>query len=182
MDCTFIIFHIFQCFLPYSKSYHVRFSFSYFLSFFSPYYRSYSLGVSFFTFPSISSHIPGPTIFVSHFTRLSVFSTYSRHNSACVSFLSFYRFLALFQVLVFTFLIFHVFAYFSKYFRSYNVSHFPRFSGFLGIFQFLRVSFSFSFVSILAICHVLQCTFIIFLIIQCFLPYSSSYQVRFPFS
>ena len=99
------------------------------------------MGVSFFTFPSFSSHIPGPTMFVSHFPRLSVFSTYSRYYSACVSFLTFFRFLALLQVLVCTFFIFPDFDSFSKYFRSYNVSHFPRYSVFLDIFQFLPCEF-----------------------------------------
>jgi hypothetical protein len=95
----------------------------------------------FFTFPSFSSHIPGPIMFFSHFPRLSVFSTCSRYYSACVSFHTFFRFLALFQVLMSTFLIFHVFDSFSKNFRSYNVSHFPRFSVFLAIFQFLPCEF-----------------------------------------
>ena len=186
LQCTFIFFHVFHCFSPYSRSYHVRFSFSYFLSFFSPYYRSYSLGVSFFTFPSFSSHIPGPTMFVSHFPRLSVFSTYSRHNSPCVSFHKFFRFLALFQVLLCTFLIFHSFDSFSKYFRSYIVSHFPRFSVFLDIFQFLPCEFlifvcqysrhmscptvyiyHFSHFSVfLAIFQFLSCEILIFLICQ----------------
>ena len=133
-------------------------------------------------FPWFSSHIPGPTMCVSHFPRLSVFSTYSRHYSACVSFHTFFRFLGLFQVLVCTFLNFHVFDSFSKYYWSYNVSHFHIFQCFLTYSSFYNVSFSFSFVSILAICHVLQCTFIIFLVFQCFSPYSSSYNVRFSFS
>ena len=133
-------------------------------------------------FPWFSSHIPGPTMFVSHFPRLSVFSTYSRYYSACVSFLSFFRFLALLQVLVCTFFIFPVFDSFSKYFRSYNVSHFPRYSVFLDILQFSPCEF------LIFVCqyfrHMSCPTMYIyhFLVFQCFSPYSSSYHVRFSFS
>ena len=90
-----------------------------------------------------SQHIPDTTVHVFHFTRFSGFSPY--YKSWCVQF-SFFLFLTLSQnisgpTLI---LIFHVFQCFLTYSSSYHVS------------------FSFSFVSILAICHVLQCTFIIF--------------------
>ena len=140
----------------------------------------------FFSFFSVSHHIPVPNMWDSHFPRLSVFSTYSRHYSACASFHTFLRFLALFQVLLCTYLIFHVFDSFSKYFRSYNVSKIPRFQVFLDTFQFLPREFfificqyschmscptvyihQFSCFSVfLAIFQLLSCEILIFLVCQ----------------
>ena len=54
LHCVFLFFHVFQCYLPYFTSYSVHFSFS--------------------TLFSVSRHIPGQTIFVFHFSRISVFS------------------------------------------------------------------------------------------------------------
>ena len=51
--CTFIIFHVFQCFSPKSRFYSVYFSF--------------------FMFFTVSRHIPGPTVCVSQFSCFSVF-------------------------------------------------------------------------------------------------------------
>ena len=155
------------------------------LSVFSPYYRSYSLGVSFFTFPSFSSHIPGPTMFVSHFPRLSVFSTYSRHNSPCVSFHKFFRFLALtrsycvhfsfFILLTLSqnisgptmFLIFHVFQCFLAYSSSYVwVSHFfGQYSRHMSCPTVYIYHFS-HFSVFLAIFQFLSCEILIFLVCQ----------------
>ena len=42
-------------------------------SWFSPYSRSYSGHFSFFTFFSVSRHIPGHTVFVFHFPHFSIF-------------------------------------------------------------------------------------------------------------
>ena len=54
----FLIFHVFQCFLTYSsptmRVSHFR------LSVFSPYVMSYSVHLSFFSFLSVSRHIPVP--------------------------------------------------------------------------------------------------------------------------
>jgi hypothetical protein len=55
-----------------------------------PYSRSYCVHFSFSTFFSVSCPIPGPTVYISHFPRFSLF-------------------LAMFQVLKFAFHIFHVF-------------------------------------------------------------------------
>ena len=104
-------------------------------SVFSPWSRSYSVPFPFSTFLSVSRHIPGQTVFVSHFPRFSVFSPYSRSNSVFVSFFTFFSFLAIFHVLECEFLIFHVFQ-----FSRHNpgsivcISHFSRFSVFLAIF------------------------------------------------
>ena len=189
-----------------------------------------------------SRHITGPSMFVSHFLLLSVFSTYSRSYSFCVSFSTFFRFLTLFQVLECTFFIFDIFDSFSQYFRSCNVFfsfstffcvsrhipiptmwvshfllsvfslyvmsytvlyHFLRFSVFLAIFQdlpceiliFIFCQFSRhipgptvcvshfpGFLTFLAICQVLEFTFIIFHVFLCFSPYSRSYHVSFSIS
>ena len=100
LQCVYLIFHDFQCFLPYSRSYQLIFSISE-LSFFLTYSRSYSVHFSFFTFFTVSCHIPGPTV--------------------CVSFSTFLSFLAIFQDLQCVFLIFLVFRCFSPYSRSYSV-------------------------------------------------------------
>ena len=69
LQCAFLIFHVFECFLPYAKSYSICVSFTTFFSFldifqvmqclcfifhvfdcFWPYSRSYSVHFSFFTF------------------------------------------------------------------------------------------------------------------------------------
>ena len=91
LHCAFLTFYIFQSFLPYSRSYSVRFSF-------------YTL---FFRF---SRNIPDPKVCVSHYSRFSVFlaicqvlryafliihafqcfSPYSRSYSVCFSFSMFF--------------------------------------------------------------------------------------------
>ena len=58
LQCTFVIFHIFQLFSPYSTSYSVCFSFSTFFSFFR--------------------QNPGPTVCISHISHFHCFSLYSR--------------------------------------------------------------------------------------------------------
>ena len=103
---------------------------------------SYSVCFSFCTFFSVSSHISYPTIWVSHFPHLSVFSPYSRSYRVCVSFYTFFRFLTIFQVLQCSFLICYVFQCFSPYFISYHASFsFSSFVGFLAIFQVLKCEF-----------------------------------------
>jgi len=72
LHCVFLIFHIFECFLPYSRSNSVCVSFSTFLSFLAI-VQVYFVYFSFSTFFNVSSHILGPTVFVSHFPRFSVF-------------------------------------------------------------------------------------------------------------
>ena len=67
---------------------------------------------SFSRFLSVSSHIPGPTVFVSHFPDVSVFSPYSRSYSLHFSFSRFSVFLAIFQVPFCEFLIFFFFQFY----------------------------------------------------------------------
>jgi len=59
------IFHVIQCLWPIFPRFSV----------FSPYSRSYSVYFSFFMFFTVPCHIPGHTVFMSHFPRFSVFST-----------------------------------------------------------------------------------------------------------
>ena len=56
-----------------------------------------------------SRHIPGPTVYFSHFSRFSVISSFFKSSSGCFSFYMIFTFLAIFQVLQWAFLIFHVF-------------------------------------------------------------------------
>ena len=70
LQCVSLIFHVFQCYLPYFTSYSVHFSFS--------------------TLFSVSLHIPGQTMFESHFSRISFFSPYSRSYNVQFSFSTFF--------------------------------------------------------------------------------------------
>ena len=119
----FSIFHVFQCFSPYSSSYSVCVSFSTFQ--FSRHNQVLECGFffSFFMFLSVSLHIPGPTVCISHFPRFSVF-------------------LLTFQVIQCLCLIFNVFQ-FSFHIPGTTVCifHFPRFSVFLPILQVLKCTF-----------------------------------------
>jgi hypothetical protein len=105
-----------------------------------------------------SRHIPCPRVCISYFPLFSVFSPYSRSYSVCVSFCMFFNFLAIFQVLQSTYLIYQVFHCFSQNSRSS-----------------LNVSSSFSkFFSFLSIYQVLDCKCLIFEVFQCFSTYSRS--------
>ena len=94
LQCPFLIFHVFKCFSPYSRSYHVYVPFPRFFSFFF-------------------CHNPGPRVCFSPFPTFSVFHTIF-HILQCV-FLIFQncQFLAIIQVLQCAFLIFHLFQCFS---------------------------------------------------------------------
>ena len=96
-------------------------------SVFSPCSRSYIVHFSFSTFFTVSRHIPGLTLSFSHFP-------------------SFSEFLALFHVIQYSFLIFHIFQCFLPYSRSSSVcvSYFSRFSSFLHYSKSYSVHFSFS--------------------------------------
>ena len=91
LQCVYLIFHDFQCFLPYSRSYQLIFSISELVSFldifqvlqctflifhifhcFLPYSRSYSVCLIFHVF-KFSGHISGPAVCISHFSRFSLF-------------------------------------------------------------------------------------------------------------
>ena len=111
---------------------------------------------------------------VSHFPQFSFFSSYSRSysvhfsfspflsvslqfslNSVCVSFSTFFSYLAISQVLQWVFLNLHLFQYFLPNSRTYSV----------------RVSFS-TFFSFFAKFHFLQWVFLNLHIFQCLLSYS----------
>ena len=104
---------------------------------FLAYARSYSVCVSFSMFSHFSSHIPGPTQNIPHFSTFSVFLTiFQVLQCVCVSFFTFVSFLAIFQALQCTFLIFHLFQCFSLYSRSYHVNFsFSSYVIFLVIFK-----------------------------------------------
>ena len=200
LQCTYLIFHVFHCFLVCSRSYQCEF-------------HSFLVG-------HFSHNIQSPRVFSSHFPRFSVFSPYSRSNSVCFSFSTFFQVSEHIHILEFVFLIFLVFQ-FSNHTPGPTVciSHFPRISVFLHIsgptmfvsyfprfsiffpqsssysvnFSYLKfftvsyhipcttvcVSHFTSFSLFLAIFHVLLCDFLHFLVFQLsvFSPYSKSYSV-----
>jgi hypothetical protein len=165
LSCEFLIFLIFQSFIPHFISYHVSFYFSSFFSFLAIFQVcSYSVQFSFFLFFSVSRHIPGPTVGISHFSRYSVFLT-------------------TFQVIQCLCLIFHFFQ-FSHHIPCPTVciSTFSCFSLFLSIFQVLQC--------VSLIFHVFQlfrqnpgpiCIFHIFHVFHCFSSKCRSYSVCFSF-
>ena len=136
-------------------------------------------------FFSISLHVPGPTLWVSHFARFSMI-------------------LAIFQVLPYEFLIFLVsqfsqhipgpkvcMPHFPWFFQLSHhtpgpkvyVPHFSRISVFFTIFHVLQfVDLIFHYFHFPSILQVLQCAFLIFHDFECFSPYSWSYSVHFSFS
>ena len=172
--CTFLIFHVFQCFLPYSRSYSVHFSFLTFFGVFAIFQCLQCAFLIFYVF-QFSQHIPGPRVCIAHFSRFSVFLTICQVIHDCVLFFSF---LAIIQVLQWSFLIVHIFQCFSPYSSSYSVCvSFSTFFSFFFLFLFL-----FLFCFVFAILQVLQCVFHTFPRFSVFLPYPSSYSVHFTFS
>ena len=137
LQCLCSIFHFFQWFLPYSRSYHISFSFSSFDIFLAIFQVLKWVCIPFHVF-QFFQHILVPVMWISLFF-----------------FFSFSSFIAIFQVLQCAFLIFHPFQFFSPYSRSYSVylilhilqffrhipgpimfiSHFSSFSVFLAIFH-----------------------------------------------
>jgi hypothetical protein len=127
LECVFLIFHVFDCFWPYSSSYSVCVSFCNllrFLAIIQVLHCVFLLSM----FVTLSRHIPGTTLCVSHFPQFSFFSPYYRSysvyfsfspflsvscqfslNSVCVPFSTFFNFLAIFQVLQCVFLNLHIF-------------------------------------------------------------------------
>ena len=149
-------------------------------SFFSPYSRSYSVHFLFSPFLSVSRQ----------------FSL----NTVCVSFSTFFSFLAIFQVLECVLLNLHVFQCFSNFpGHTFFVSHFPRYSVFSPHSRSYSVCVSFcNLLRFLAIIQVLHCVFLLskFLTVSrhipsptvcfshiprfsVFSPYSRSYSVFF---
>ena len=172
--CTFLIFHVFQCFLPYSRSYSVHFSFLTFFGVFAIFQCLQCAFLIFYVF-QFFQHIPGPRVCIAHFSRFSVFLTICQVIHDCVLFFSF---LAIIQVLQWSFLIVHIFQCFSPYSSSYSVCvSFSTFFSFFFLFLFL-----FLFCFVFAILQVLQCVFHTFQRFSVFLPYPSSYSVHFTFS
>ena len=138
---------------------------------------SYSVCFSFNTFFSISCHISCPTMWVSPFPRLSVFSPYTRSTSVCVSFHMFFgvsHHISCPTMWVSPFLR----CQFSHHIPGPRVCnfHFSIFSMFLAIFQVMQcfVSFSTFFFSFLAKIQVLHS---IFLSISCIPLFLSKFQV-----
>jgi len=140
-------------------------------------YFSFSVIYSFLIFCDFqfSRHIPGPTVYISHFSRFCVISSFFKWSSGCFSISLIFSFLSIFHVLQWTFLnfptlsvflaIFHVLKCVFLIFRNFQfsrhipvptvcISHFPPFSMCLAIFQ------------------VLQCVGLIFHVFSVFVPYS----------
>ena len=125
LQCAILIFHLFQCFSPYS--------------------RSSSVFVSFSTFFLISRHLPGPTMCISHFPLFSVFLAIFQVLQ-CV-FLIFHDF-QFSRHIPPSYSVHFPFANFfsvSRHIPGHTVfvSHFQRFSVFLAIFQILQSLFIF---------------------------------------
>ena len=150
----------FQCFLPYFRLYSACVSFSMFFSFLA--IINVHQCVFFFTFSRVSCHISCPSV--------------------CFSFSMIFSILATLHVLQCAFLSFHVF-HFSRHNPDPTVciSHFPRFSVFLNIFQVLPYlcHIFLVFFSFLVIIQVLQCAFLFFHKFHCYSPYFKSYVVCF---
>ena len=68
LECVFLIFHVFECFLPYSRSNSVCVSFSTFFSFLPRILVLQCVTPIFYVF-QCSRHNPGPTVCISHFSR-----------------------------------------------------------------------------------------------------------------
>ena len=80
LQCVYLIFHDFQCFLPYSRSYQLIFSISDFVSFLAIFQVLQCVCLIFHVF-QFSCHNPGPTICVCHFS----FCQFSRHiTTVCI--------------------------------------------------------------------------------------------------
>ena len=97
ITCPKVCIIIFQCFLPYFRSYCVHLSFSTFFTFFLPYSLIRQCGLIIFLVFLFSRHILGPTVCIFHFSRFKCFWPYSRSYSVCVSFSTLFNFLAIFR-------------------------------------------------------------------------------------
>ena len=128
-QCAFLILNVFEYFSPYYRLNTVCVSFFRFFSFLAN-FQVIKCAFLICQVFSVSRHILGPTMCISHFPLFQYFLPYSRSYSVCVSFSKFFSFLTILQVLQHAFLIFHLFQNFSTYSRSYSVSQSPRFSVF----------------------------------------------------
>jgi hypothetical protein len=111
-----LIFHVFQYFSTYSRSNCACFPFYMFFTFLTK--IQVLQCVSYFTFFTLSVHIPSHTVFVSHFPCFSVFLPKSSFYSVYFSYL---KFLTTVQVPKYVFLIYKVFHCFLPYSMSYSV-------------------------------------------------------------
>jgi len=93
-----LIFHVLQCFLPYSRSSSVCFSFFMFLGFLAKFHVLQRAFLNFHIF-QVSRNIPGTIVCIYHFPSFSVFLAVSRSYNVHFSFSSFFSFIAIFQVL-----------------------------------------------------------------------------------
>jgi hypothetical protein len=153
-------------------------------SVFSPYSRSYSVFSPFAYFSVFFYQIPGPTVCFSQFARLSVFLAIFQdiHFSSLIFHVI--QFSATFQVIECFFLILQVFQ-----FPRHNpgttvcIFHFSRYSPCFDIFQVLLCvflifhDFKFSWLT-----PVLQCAFLIYHVFPCFVPHTRSNNVCVSFS
>ena len=103
LQCVYLIFHDFQCFLPYSRSYQLIFSISELVSFLDIFQV---LQCTFLIFHIFHCFLP-----------------YYRSYSVCVSFSTFFSFLAIIQVLLFESVIFLV-GQFSHHITTVCIYHF----------------------------------------------------------
>jgi len=112
-----------------------------------------------------SRYTPSPALCISDYAHFQCFLPYSISYSVCVSFSKLFSFHAIFQVLQYELLRFHVVQCFSLYSSPpLYVSNFPFY------FQFSCLR------------QVLQCSYLTFHVFQCFSLYSRSYSVCFSFS
>ena len=160
IQCVYLVFYVFQCFLPYFTSYCVCFSFSMIFSFIAILQVLQYAFLIFHVFQSFCQ-ITGPTVFVSQFRHFQ-FPRHTPGPTVCIShFPRFWVFLAIIHVIYCAFLIFHLFQCFSPYSRSNSVcvsfrrvsvsplipchnmciSHFSYFWVFLDIFQVIKCVF-----------------------------------------
>ena len=124
---------------------------------------------SFSTFLSVSRHIPGHTVFKSHFPCFSIFSQYSMSYTVCFSFFTFFIFspYSTSYSMCFSF-----FTFFNVYGHipcpTVCVSHFPRFSVFVckNTCPTVHILHFSHFLLFLAIFQVLPGDFLIFLVGQ----------------
>ena len=116
LHCAFLIFHVFDCFWPYS--------------------RSNIVCVSFSTVFQFSCHIPGLIVHISHFSCFSVFFAIFKSIKCLCLIFHFFQFSRHISVQQCVFLIFHVFNL-SRHITCPTVciSHLSRFTVFFTYFR-----------------------------------------------
>ena len=150
LQCEFLIFHVFQCFLPYFRSSRVHISVSMFLSVF--HHTLHTLQCAFLNIHvyQVSGHIPGPPVCISHFPNFSVLLAIFQVLQCAFLFFQVFQFSHMFQGLPSMFFIFLFFQCFSPYSRTCTVhftcstffSFLPPYSGSYSVhFSFSRFFF-----------------------------------------